>query len=184
MYQDIHDEFTKRAKVEAVDITEDLEFEMELIKTIDINIDYILNLVKKYHESNMQDKDLLIKIQKAITASPELRNKKDLIEQFIDSLNQDSDVYKDFETFMNTKKKEELDRIIEEENLKSDETYAFIQKAFDRGNVEENGTDVVNILPQMSRFSADNDRSIKKQRVLDKLVEFFDKFFSITGNKM
>lgn len=181
MYQDIHDEFTKRAKVEAVDITEDLEFEMELIKTIDINIDYILNLVKKYHESNMQDKDLLIKIQKAITASPELRNKKDLIEQFIDSLNQDSDVYKDFETFMNTKKKEELDKIIEEENLKSDETYAFIQKAFDRGNVEENGTDVVNILPQMSRFTADNDRSIKKQRVLDKLIEFFDKFFSITG---
>ena len=181
MYQDIHDEFTKRAKVEAVDITEDLEFEMELIKTIDINIDYILNLVKKYHESNMQDKELLLKIQKAVNASPELRNKKDLIEQFIDSLNQDSDVYKDFETFMNTKKKEELNKIIEEENLKSDETYVFIRKAFDRGNVEENGTDVVNILPQMSRFTADNDRAKKKQRVLDKLTEFFNKFFSITG---
>lgn len=184
MYQDIHDEFTKRAKVEAVDITEDLEFEMELIKTIDINIDYILNLVKKYHESNMQDKELLLKIQKAITASPELRNKKDLIEQFIYSLNQESDVFKDFETFMNIKKKEELDRIIEEENLKTEETYAFVKKAFDRGNVEENGTDVVNILPQMSRFTADNDRSKKKQRVLDKLIEFFDKFFSITNNKM
>ena len=181
MYQDIHDEFVKKAKVESVDITEDLEFEMELIKTIDINIDYILNLVKQYHESNMQDKELLVKIQKAITASPELRNKKDLIEQFIDSLNQDSDVYKDFETFMNTKKKEELDKIIEEENLKEEETYVFVQKAFDRGNVEENGTDVVNILPQMSRFTADNDRSIKKQRVLDRLTEFFDKFFSITG---
>lgn len=181
MYQNIHDEFVKISKVNAVDITEDLEFEMELIKTIDINIDYILNLVKKYHESNMQDKELLVKIQKAITASPELRNKKDLIEQFIDSLNQDSDVYKDFETFMNTKKKEELDKIIEEENLKSEETYAFIKKAFDRGNVEENGTDVVNILPQMSRFTADNDRSKKKQRVLDRLIEFFDKFFSITS---
>ncbi len=181
MYQDIYDEFTKRAKVEAVDITEDLEFEMELIKTIDINIDYILNLVKKYHESNMQDKELLLKIQKAVNASPELRNKKDLIEQFIDSLNQDSDVYKDFEIFMNIKKKEELDKIIEEENLKSEETYNFIRKAFDRGNVEENGTDVVNILPQMSRFTADNDRAKKKQRVLDKLLDFFDKFFSITG---
>ena len=184
MYQDIHDEFIKHSKVEAVDITEDLEFEMELIKTIDINIDYILNLVKKYHESNMQDKELLLKIQKAVSASPELRNKKDLIEQFIKSLNQDSDVYKDFETFMNTKKKEELDKIIAEENLKSDETYEFIRKSFDRGNVEKNGTDVVNILPQMSRFSADNDRAIKKQRVLDKLIEFFDKFFNITGNKI
>ena len=181
MYQNIHDQFVKISKVNAVDITEDLEFEMELIKTIDINIDYILNLVKKYHESNMQDKELLVKIQKAITASPELRNKKDLIEQFIDSLNQASDVYKDFETFMNTKKKEELDKIIEEENLKIEETYEFIKKAFDRGNVEENGTDVVNILPQMSRFTADNDRSKKKQRVLDRLIEFFDKFFSITS---
>ncbi len=184
MYQDIHDEFEKRRKVEAVDITEDIEFEMELIKTIDINIDYILNLVKKYHESNMQDKELLLKINKAILASPELRNKKDLIDQFIDSLNQDSDVYKDFETFMNSKKHEELDKIIEEENLKSDETYEFIRKSFDRGNIEENGTEVVNILPPMSRFSADNDRAKKKQKVLDKLIEFFDKFFSITGNKM
>lgn len=181
MYQDIHDEFEKRRKVEAVDITEDIEFEMELIKTIDINIDYILNLVKKYHESNMEDKELLLKINKAILASPELRNKKDLIDQFIDSLNQDSDVYRDFETFMNSKKKEELDKIIEEENLKSDETYEFIRKSFDRGNIEENGTEVVNILPQMSRFSVDNDRAKKKQRVLDKLIEFFDKFFSITG---
>ena len=63
----------------------------------------------------------------------------------------------------------------------SEETYAFVKKAFDRGNVEENGTDVVNILPQMSKFTADNDRSKKKQRVLDKLIEFFDKFFSITS---
>ena len=181
MYQDIHDEFEKRRKVEAVDITEDIEFEMELIKTIDINIDYILNLVKKYHESNMEDKELLLKINKAILASPELRNKKDLIDQFIDSLNQDSDVYKDFEIFMNSKKKEELDKIIEDEGLKGEETYEFIRKSFDRGSIEENGTDVVNILPQMSRFSVDNDRAKKKQRVLDKLIEFFDKFFSITG---
>ena len=181
MYQDIHDEFEKRRKVEAVDITEDIEFEMELIKTIDINIDYILNLVKKYHESNMEDKELLLKINKAILASPELRNKKDLIDQFIDSLNQDSDVYKDFETFMNSKKKEELDKIIEDEGLKGEETYEFIRKSFDRGSIEENGTEVVNILPQMSRFSIDNDRAKKKQRVLDKLIEFFDKFFSITG---
>ena len=82
---------------------------------------------------------------------------------------------------MNTKKKEELDKIIEEENLKSEETYAFIKKSFDRGNIEENGTDIVNILPQMSRFTVDNDRAKKKQRVLDKLVEFFEKFFSITS---
>lgn len=82
---------------------------------------------------------------------------------------------------MNSKKKEELDKIIEEEGLRSEETYEFIKKSFDRGSVEENGTEIVNILPQMSRFSIDNDRAKKKQRVLDKLIEFFDRFFSITG---
>ena len=71
--------------------------------------------------------------------------------------------------------------LIEKSINENDETYVFIRKAFDRGNVEENGTDVVNILPQMSRFTADNDRAKKKQRVLDKLTEFFNKFFSITG---
>lgn len=68
-----------------------------------------------------------------------------------------------------------------EEGIKANKTYEFIRKSFDRGSVEENGTEVVNILPQMSRFSVDNDRAKKKQRVLDKLIEFFDKFFSITG---
>lgn len=183
MYQDIHDEFEKRRKVEAADITEDLEFEMELIKTIDINIDYILKLVDDYHESNMQDKELLLKINKAILASPELRNKKDLINQFIESLKQDSDIYKDFEIFMNVKKKEELDKIINEENLNSDETYEFIRKSFDRGSIEENGTDIVNILPKMSRFSSDNSRTEKKNLVIAKLLEFFDKFFNISSDK-
>lgn len=183
MYQDIHDEFEKKRKVEAVDITEDIEFEMELIKTIDINIDYILNLVKKYHESNMEDKELLLKIDKAILASPELRNKKDLIDQFINLLNQNSDVYEDFEKFMDVKRHEELDKIIAEENLKSDETYEFIRKSFDRGNIEENGTDIVNILPPMSRFSVDNDRAKKKNNVINKLLDFFDKFFNISNDK-
>lgn len=183
MYQDIHDEFERIRKVEKENIAEDLVFEMELIKTININIDYILELVKKYHDSNMQDKEILVTINKAIQASPDLRNKKDLIEEFIDSLNQDSDVYSDFEVFMNSKKKEELDKIIEEENLNNNETYNFVKKAFEQGRVEMNGTEVSAILPQMSRFTKDNDRAVKKQKVLERIVEFFDKFFNISNNK-
>lgn len=183
MYQDIHDEFERIRKVEKENIAEDLVFEMELIKTININIDYILELVKKYHDSNMQDKEILITINKAIQASPDLRNKKDLIQEFIDSLNQDSDVYSDFETFMNSKKKEELDKIIQEENLNLNETYTFVKKSFEQGRVEMNGTEISTILPQMSRFTKDNDRAIKKQKVLERIVEFFDKFFNISNNK-
>lgn len=183
MYQDIYDEFERIRKVEKENIAEDLVFEMELIKTININIDYILELVKKYHDSNMQDKELLVTINKAIQASPDLRNKKDLIQEFIDSLNQDSDVYSDFETFMNSKKKEELDKIIEEENLNNNETYTFVKKAFEQGRVEMNGTEISAILPQMSRFTKSNDRAVKKQKVLERIVDFFDKFFNISNNK-
>ena len=93
-------EFRNRAKRDKVDVSEDVVFEMELIKSIEVNIDYILGLVKKYHESNMEDKEILVTIQKTIMASPDLRNKKDLIMAFIESLDQNSDVYSDFESFM------------------------------------------------------------------------------------
>lgn len=156
---------------------------MELIKSIEVNIDYILGLVKKYHDSNMEDKEILVTIQKTIMASPDLRNKKDLIMAFIESLDQDSNVYADFESFMNSKKKEELDRIIAEENLNKEETYNFIQRSFEQGRVETNGTEVSTILPPMSMFTPNNDRQEKKNKVIDKLLEFFDKFFSISNNK-
>lgn len=184
IYIDLYNDFRNKAKRDKKDITDDIVFEMELIKSIEVNIDYILSLVKKYHDSNMEDKEILVTINKAIMSSPDLRNKKDLILAFIDSLDANSDVYADFEGFMNSKKKEELDKIIEEENLNSDETYKFIRKSFEQGRVETNGTEISDMLPPMSMFSEDNNRQVKKNRVLDKLIEFFDKFFSITGNRM
>lgn len=184
VYIDLYNEFRNKAKREKTDVSEDVVFEMELIKSIEVNIDYILGLVKKYHDTNMEDREILVTIQKTIMASPDLRNKKDLIMAFIDSLNQDSDVYSDFESFMNSKKKEELDKIIDEENLNKEETYNFIQRSFEQGRVETNGMEVSNILPPMNMFTPTNDRQEKKNKVLDKLIEFFDKFFSISSNKM
>ena len=184
VYIELYNEFRNKAKRDKTDVSEDIVFEMELIKSIEVNIDYILELVKKYHESNMEEKEILVTIQKSIMASPDLRNKKDLIMEFIESLNQNSDVYNDFESFMNSKKKEELDRIIIDENLNSEETYKFIKKSFEQGRVETNGTEVSNILPPMNMFTPTNDRQEKKNKVIDKLLEFFDKFFSITGSKM
>ena len=184
LYIEIYNDFRNKAKREKTDVSEDVVFEMELIKSIDVNIDYILGLVKKYHDTNMEDKEILVTIQKTIMASPDLRNKKDLIMSFIDSLNQNSDVYKDFETFMNSKKKEELDKIINEENLNREETYKFIKKSFEQGKVETSGTEVSEILPPMNMFTPTNDRQEKKNKVIDKLLEFFDKFFSISSNKI
>ena len=181
IYIELYNEFRNRAKRDKTDVSEDVVFEMELIKSIEVNIDYILGLVKKYHDSNMEDKEILVTIQKTIMASPDLRNKKDLIMAFIESLNQNSDVYSDFESFMNSKKKEELDKIITEENLNKKETYNFIQRAFEQGRVETNGTEVTDILPPMNMFTPTNDRQEKKNKVIDKLLEFFDKFFSLSN---
>lgn len=137
------------AKQEKTDVTDDVVFEMKLIKSMEVNIDYILGLVKKYYDNNMEDKEILVAIQKIIMASPDLRNKKDLIKAFIES-------------FMNSKKKEELDKIIAEENLNKEETYNFIQRSFEQGRVEINGTEVSTILPPMSMFTPNNDRQEKK----------------------
>lgn len=183
IYIELYNEFRNKAKQEKTDVTDDVVFEMELIKSIEVNIDYILGLVKKYHDSNMEDKEILITIQKTIMTSPGLRNKKDLIMTFIESLDQDSNLYADFESFMNSKKKEELDKIIDEENLNKEETYNFIQRSFEQGRVETNGAEVSTILPPMSMFTPNNDRQEKKNKVIDKLLEFFDKFFSISNNK-
>ena len=184
IYIELYNEFRNKAKQEKTDVTDDVVFEMELIKSIEVNIDYILSLVKKYHDTNMEDKEILVTIQKAIMASPDLRNKKDLIMAFIDSLDQDSNVYADFESFMNSKKKEELDKIIMDESLNKEETYNFIERAFEQGRVETNGTEVSNILPPMNMFTPNNERQEKKNKVIDKLINFFDKFFSITNKKL
>ena len=183
IYIELYNEFKNKAKQEKKDVTEDVVFEMELIKSIEVNIDYILGLVKKYHDSNMKDEEILITIQKTIMASPDLRNKKDLIMAFIDSLDQNSNVYDDFESFMNSKKKEELDKIIVEENLNKEATYDFVQNAFDKGRIETDGTEVSTILPPMNMFTPTNDRQNKKNKVIDKLIDFFDKFFSISNDK-
>ena len=184
VYITLYNDFRNKAKHDKKDITDDVVFEMELIKSIEVNIDYILNLVKKYHDSNMQDKEVLVTINKTIMASPDLRNKKDLILALIDSLEVNSDVYSDFQDFMNSKKKEELDKIIEEENLNKERTYKFVRKSFEQGKVDTNGTEISDILPPMSMFSKDNSRQKKKNKVIDKILEFFDKFFSITNNNL
>lgn len=183
MYIDLNNEYKQKMKTSKLNVVEDIIFEMELVSNFEVNVDYILNLIKKYHESNMENKEILISIKKAVMASPDLRNKIDLIEEFIDKLNVKSNVYDDFNAFMNSKKKEELDKIIGEENLDKDKTYEFVKRAFENGRVETTGTELSSILPSMSRFSANKERTKKKESVIEKLINFFEKFFSISNSE-
>ncbi len=177
-YQDIKDEWPVKPK-EKEDITDDVVFEVELIKQVEVNIDYILMLVAKYHESHCQDKELLITIQKSITASPELRSKKELIENFIENLNEVDDVMADWQTYVAKEREEELEQIIDEEHLKEDETRRFMENAFRDGEVKTIGTDIDKLMPPVSRFGG--GREEKKQTVIDKLKAFFERFFGIGG---
>ena len=111
----------------------------------------------------------------------ELRNKKDLINQFISTLDVHSVVDDDWHKFVEGKKVEELEQIIISENLDHDATYAFIKNAFRNGNVATTGTAITKILPPVSRFSPTGERSKKRESVLDKLTRFFERFFNISG---
>lgn len=178
-YQDIRDEWKNRPKGEKEDITDDVVFEVELMRQIEINIDYILLLVKKYHDSHCQDKEVLITIQKAVDASPELRSKKDLIETFIAGINDVEDVLNKWHVYIADAREKELTAIIEEEKLKDEETRRFIDNAFRDGEIKTTGTEITALLPPVSRFGSGN-REQKKQTVIDKLKAFFERFFGIS----
>jgi len=185
IYIDLYDEFRKTDKAEKEVINDDLVFEIELIKQVEINIDYILRLIQKYHANHMKNKEVLIEtVNRAIRSSMELRNKKDLIEEFIHSLDASSSVYDDWHKFVQKKKKEELDKIINEESLNKEETYKFIEDAFSKWYVQETGTSIAKILPPISRFSKDRLRTKKRESVLQKLINFFERFFGISDKKI
>ena len=178
-YQDLKDEWAERRKKGArSDIDDDIVFEIELIRQVEINIDYILLLVKKYHDSHSDDKEILITIRKAVDASPELRSKKALIENFISGINDVEDVFLEWRDFVMRQKEQELTAIITEERLKSEETRQYIEAALQAGEIKTTGTDIDRLMPPVSRFGGGN-RAAKKQGIIDKLKTFFDKFFGI-----
>lgn len=181
-YQDLRDEWKRRREQgESTDIIDDIVFEIELIKQIEINIDYILMLVKKYHDTHCEDKEVLITINKAIDASPELRSKKSLIETFIAGINEVEDVMAEWHDYVVAKREEDLENIIKEERLKPEETRKFLENAFHDGEIKTAGTDIDNLMPPVSRFGG-GKRAEKKQGVISKLKTFFEKYFGIGGS--
>ena len=179
-YIDLYNELRNTDDTDKENINDDLVFEMDIIKQIEINIDYILRLIKKYHEGHTKDKEVLIDINKAIDSSVELRNKKELINQFITSLDAGANVDKDWQKFVKSKKIGELEQIIKDENLIHDAAYTFVNNAFRDGNVAITGTAITKILPPVSRFSPTGERTKKRESVLSRLTKFFERFFDIS----
>ncbi|MCQ2548040.1 MAG: type I restriction endonuclease subunit R [Clostridia bacterium] len=180
-YQDLRDEWNeKRKKGESVSIIDDIVFEIELIQQIEINIDYILMLVKKYHDSNCADAEILVTINKAVDSSPELRSKKALIENFIGNLNDIDDVLQGWIQYVDKQRENDLNRIIEDFDLKEEETRELIINAFQYGEIKTSGTDINNIMHPVKRFGS-NERANKKQAIIEVLSGFFEKYYGIGG---
>lgn len=177
IYLGIYEEFKKVAKGDAEAINEEIEFEIELVKSVEVNIDYILMLVAKCHGDYTKDKD--VEIRKAIDSSPSLRNKKDLILGFIESLTVDASITDEWKAYINLKKQEELEKIIKEENLNTKETQEFIKDAFKSGEIDSRGTAIVKLLPPMTMFDKSNSREDKKRNVIQRLLDFFSRFFGL-----
>ena len=179
IYNDLYDKYRRDPK--GVNIADDIVFEMELVKQIEVNIDYILMLVAKYHQSNCKDKEILIAIDRAIKSSFELRSKKELIESFINTINANSVVERDWRKFVLEQEEKDLQDLIDQEKLKPEETRKFVANSFRDGAIKTTGTDIDKILPPVSRFGG-GGRAQKKQTVIDKLKSFFEKYFGLGIN--
>ena len=176
IYNDFHDKY--RNYIDKEDISDDIVFEMELVKQIEVNIDYILMLVEKYHKSNCEDKAILTAIDTAIKSSLELRSKKALIDAFVATITVKTDVNSEWASFVRGQQVKDLEALVVEENLNAKETRKYLLNAFREGQIQTNGTDINKVLPPVSRFGNKN-RALKKQAVIKKLKAFFDKYYGL-----
>lgn len=179
-YLDLYNKWRRNDIAEKENINDDIVFELELVKQVEVNIDYILILVSKYHAGNCEDKEILVDINKAISASTQLRSKKELIESFIETINTSTKVEDDWSKFVNEQKEADLTAIMNEENLKPAETRKFIDNSFRDGELRTSGTAIDKILPPMPLFGASgNNRQTKKKTIVEKLSKFFEKYLGL-----
>ncbi|MGP3965117.1 type I restriction endonuclease subunit R [Nonomuraea sp. 3N208] len=184
VYNALWEKHRKRDAGEKESILDDVVFEIELIKQVEVNIDYILMLVQRWRDEGQakmgkEGRTPLRAIEDAVDASPSLRNKKDLIMDFVDSISVTGEVSDNWRIFVIHRQEAELAEIIDAERLRPEQTKSFIKAAFRDGAIATNGTAITQILPPVSRFAKDNNLGAKKQRVITKLNEYFERFFGL-----
>jgi type I restriction enzyme R subunit len=184
VYLNLYAEFRASDQSEKASINDDVVFEIELIKQVEVNVDYILLLIDKWRETRGTGADKEIEaradIARAIDSSPSLRNKADLIADFIDRVSITEDTREDWRRFIETRRTQELEDIITSHGLKPDETRAFVANAFRDGAVPTTGVAVTRILPPVSKFTPDGAHASKKQTVLDRLLAYFDRYVGLS----
>lgn len=183
-YIDLYHEF-KPKKGEKENINDDIVFEIELVKQVEVNIDYILMLVKKYQENGNKDKEIVVTIEKAVNSSLNLRSKIELIREFLSRVNADTEVDREWLKYVDEQRENDLVAIIKDEKLKEKETHIFIENSFRDGVLKTTGTDVDAIMPAVSRFGGGSagNRTETKKRVIDRLLVYFEKYLDLVAMK-
>jgi len=181
VYIDLAEKYRHGQDREKASINDDLAFEMELVKQVEVTIDYILFLVEEHNRANRPDAEFKAKIARAIASSPDLRDKKELITAFIESLTPHSDVTEKWRAYVDEQKRREFARIVEEENLKKDKARAFMAKVWEIGYVPEGGLELNDILPPINPFDPNGRRSEKLDQVLTRLKAFFAKYCELSS---
>ncbi len=183
-YINLYHEF-KPKKGEKENINDDIVFEIELVKQVEVNIDYILMLVKKYQKDGKKDKEIVVTIEKAVNSSLNLRSKIALIREFLSKVNADTEVDGEWMKYVDEQRESDLVAIIKDEKLKDKETHIFIENSFRDGVLKTTGTDVDAIMPAVSRFGGGGagNRTETKKRVIDRLLAYFEKYLDLVGAK-
>ncbi len=162
---------------------DDVVFEVDLLKSQEIDLDYILGLLWE-NNKNIKDKDTLIEeIKRIIKSSIENRAKESLIIDFIkdtdlDSMKDKADIIAAFYPYAHEKLKEEADTLISEENLNDEAAKRYIESSLKRKYATENGTDLNEALPRMSPLNP--QYLTKKQSVFKKITKLIEKFKDIS----
>lgn len=181
-YIDLYQQLKPKEDEKKEIINDDIVFEIELVKQVEINIDYILMLVKKYQKGGNKDKEILVSIEKAVNSSINLRSKLQLIQDFIKTVTPQTEVDGEWRKFVEEQRENELTDIISDEKLKNEETHKFIDNSFRDGGLKTTGTDIDVIMPAVSRFGSGN-RAEKKKKVIKRLKEFFEKYLELFYSK-
>ncbi|EFO9300259.1 type I restriction endonuclease subunit R [Campylobacter upsaliensis] len=153
---------------------DEVEFEVELLAQVEVSIEYILELIAKYHKDQATNYEPILKL---LDSSLSLRSKKELFLRFIDSIHTQSNVEKDFRAYIKTHKNNALQDIINALNLDPKKTKEFMQGSFERGELRDYGRAFGEILPPSPLFGKGAEQTHKiREKALEKLQAFFELF--------
>ena len=164
---------------------DDVVFEVDLLKSQEINLDYILELIFEHNKKTKNKSELIDEIRSIIRASLGNRAKESLIVDFINQTNLDNiadkaGIIESFFQFAQKEQQQEADELMSSEGLKIDAAKRFINVSLKRGYASEQGTDLNDALPKMSPL---NPQYLTiKQRIFQKIAAFVEKFKGIGGN--